>query len=457
MRKLSLKEMWKLIPVNHKFKVSSALILLGVFIGLFLLMTGVIKDYYLDLNPQFLIEEVQALAVTQLQKEDFSSYHLSEAQERFAELESTLVRKNILQMDAWNTAGRIAYSANQSRIGESFAENERFQQAMMGIAVVEIDTIPLENLTTTGMEHVKVVFVPLVYPGETEPSGLIEIHQNVETLKGILYSTRASLALLFVLSLLVIYVALNKFYVDAQRGLENAIHHLEDLNAKKNDFISITAHELKTPITVVSGYSELLLKEVKKFPKKTKERIELVGDTIRRMNKYVNEMLDISRIDLDTLDLVYGEVDVPSFLKKRVKGFQPMLKEKKLRLELECGRGVGKATIDKDRVWQVIVNLVTNSIKFSPQGKKIFLDVKKADEMLEFSVRDEGPGIAKEHQERIFERLYQVDPASTRKHGGLGLGLAICKGFVEGMGGELSLESELGKGATFTFTIPIKR
>jgi len=449
--------MWKLIPVDHKFKVSSAAILLVVFVILFFLMNGVIKDFYLDLNPQLLIEEVQYLAVSELHKQDFSDSSLSGAQERLAKLEDILISKGIIQMDVWDTSGRIIHSANQSRVGEAFPENERFQQAMMGIAVVEIDAIPLENLSSAQREQIKVVMVPVIYEEETDPSGIIEIHQTVETLRGIIISTMIELGLLFVVSLLIIYFTLNAFYVDAQRGLETAILHLEDLNAKKNDFISITAHELKTPITVVSGYSELLLKEVKKFPKKTQERIEIIGETIRRMTKYINEMLDISRIDLDTLDLVYGEVDVVPFLQKMVKEFQPMLNEKKLHLELTCGRGVGKAELDQDRLWQVIVNLVTNSIKFSPPGKGIFLTVKKKGVMLEFSVRDEGPGIAEEFQEKIFERLYQVDPAATRKHGGLGLGLAISRGFIEGMGGELFLESELGKGATFTFTLPIKK
>lgn len=455
--RLSLLERWRNLPVNTKFHVLSLLSLLGVFIVLFYLMNGVITDYYVDLNPQLLIEEIQYLGLSGLQKEDFSGYHLPEAQERFTGLESALLHKGIIQMDLWEPSGRIIHSTNKSRVGESFPENERFQQAMNGIAVVEIDAIPMENFTSAQREQVKVVFVPLIYEGETDPSGIIEVHQNVETLKGILYSTMTELALLFVVSLLVIYFALNKFYVDAQRGLEEAIHHLKDLNAKKNDFISITAHELKTPITVVSGYSELLLKDVERFPKTAGERIEIIGDTVRRMTMYVNEMLDISRIDLKTLDLVYDEVDVPAFLRKRVREFQPMLRDKRLRLELECGSGVGKAEIDKDRLWQVIVNLVTNSIKFSPPGRGIFLIVRKKEPMLIFSVRDEGPGIAKEHQERIFERLYQVDPASTRKHGGLGLGLAISRGFIEGMGGELSLESELGKGATFTFTLPIRR
>ncbi len=452
----TLSGLWKGIPTTRKFQVSSALSLIVVFLILFPVLSSIVKDYYIDLNPQIIIDDVQILARTTLDKDDFTSYGLPEVQEHFDELDKLLRKRRVHKVEIWDKNGRIIFSENKSSVGLLNPNNERFQQAMQGIAVIEIDTLTLDNYTHTENEQIVVMFVPIMYPGVRGPSGVVEVHQRVTTLKGILYTTRIQLVALFFVSLIIIYVALNALYLEAERGMKEAIRHLEEMNAKKNDFISITAHELKTPITVVSGSCEMLNKHMKKMPRNMKEYLTMIDREIHRMNSLITEMLDISRIDLHTVEFVYNEEDVPDFMRKGVKELEPIMKKNKVKLDLRIDPEVGKAVIDSDRVWQVILNLVMNAVKFSPKGKSIYISIESKGKMLAFSVQDEGPGIAKEFQDKIFSRLYQVDPAKTRGHGGLGLGLAICKGLIQEMGGKIWVKSEPGKGAMFTFTVPIE-
>ncbi len=452
-----LREWWKSVPVHRKFQASTAVILLVVFVVLFLMVASTVRQSYMEVNPQILIEETKNLARERLKPGDFSAYDEAGAQEDFARLRASLRNYDVIQFMVFDTAGRVLYSDNSSEIGQTYEIDEYFEQAMSGnfpVVVSEYSLTP-GTLTQTKLEQVIEVYAPITPTGEEDALGLMKYSQRIDTLKGVLLTTLVKLALFFVGSLVVIYIALNAFFLEAQRGMEAAIKHLQDINAKKNDFISITAHELKTPITVVIGSYEMIMKDAKTLPSRFKEYFKMMKREIERMNSLITEMLDISRIDLKTVDFVYSEVDVPALLRNGVKGLETMLRKKRLSLRLSIGPSVGKATIDKDRVWQVVSNLVMNAAKFSQDGKNIFLSVAPEGEMLVFSVRDEGPGIAPEHRDKIFERLYQVDRAATRQHGGLGLGLAICKGFVEGMGGTITLEIELGHGATFSFTVPV--
>ena len=448
--RMDLASRWKDVPAQRKFQLFSALSLFLVFLLLFPILQTVIKEYYVQLNPSILAEQVQLISKGYLSPEDFEDAR----PERLLALERALAEQGMGQLRVWDARGEVLHAENHSMIGLRFPENERFQQAMLGLTVIEVDP---EGKAGGNYQQPMEIYVPMLFPDIKGPAGVIEIHQDVDTLTGILHTTRVKLVFFFLVSLVILYFILNAVYAESQRSMETALRELRLTSAKKNDFISIAAHELKTPITVIRGYAQLLQLKGRGVPPKVREVLDTIEKETERLESQINEMLDISRIDLQTLNFVYEETNVRAFLEERAGDIEQLARKKSMTFELQLGPGLGSAIIDKDRVWQVILNLAVNAIKFSPEGKRVWVKASRDKDTLLFSVKDEGPGIPRQFHTKIFERLYQVDPASTRRQGGLGLGLAICRGFIEAMGGRLWLQSEAGKGAEFSFTVPARR
>jgi len=161
-------------------------------------------------------------------------------------------------------------------------------------------------------------------------------------------------------------------------------------------------------------------------------------------------------MDLGVLKISWQNINVPDLIKEVREQMDIIIKSKNLKSEYKIESNLPIISIDKDKMIQVISNLINNAMHYTEKGK-ISLEAKKSNGNILFSVSDTGMGIPKEHIKGIFERFYQVDNPLTRKINGTGLGLSLCKGFVEAMGGKIWAESELGKGTTFYFTVPTKR
>ena len=226
---------------------------------------------------------------------------------------------------------------------------------------------------------------------------------------------------------------------------------------KKDEFLSVTAHELKTPLTSIRGFSELMQKpSIKKDKKKSETYLQIIIEDTRRLEKLVTDILDLSRVDLGTLKLDMGEVVVTELISELRQLEDLHVTSHKLKPIYKIEKNLPKIHTDQSRLLQVLSNLINNSVKFTEKGN-ITTEVFKKGPNVHFRVTDTGIGIPKSEHKKIFDRFYQVDSTYTRRVGGSGLGLAISKALVESMGGRLWLESKVGKGTTFEFTVKISK
>lgn len=238
--------------------------------------------------------------------------------------------------------------------------------------------------------------------------------------------------------------------------LEKAYDTLKALNKRKEEFVSIMTHEMKAPLFPIMGYTDLILKgKMGKTSKKQKEKIGVIAKSAANLNKLVYDMLDMSKIELHKMKLDIAKEDLADIAKESQDEFALKAREKKIGIKLECPARC-PAYCDRKRIVQVINNLVGNAIKFAPEKGLIIIGVKKEKESAVVSIKDNGIGISKEDQKRLFKRFSQVRKGEAKKvSGGTGLGLAISKGIVELHHGRIWVESEPGKGSTFIFTIPL--
>jgi signal transduction histidine kinase len=234
-------------------------------------------------------------------------------------------------------------------------------------------------------------------------------------------------------------------------------HEVERL---KTEFVSIVSHELRTPLTSILGYTELLL--ARSFaPAEQKQFVQTVYDQATHLSRLVEDLLSLSRLESGNMKLNRWVVGLHQIISELTSHLGELERH---RLLIRITDPLPPVYIDRDKIKQVLFNLLTNAIKYSPQGGEVELTVQRADDLpgdhppghwLLVSVRDQGIGIAKEDLRRIWERFYRVDNTNTRRIGGTGLGLSIARALVELHGGRIFVESEPDQGSTFSFTLPI--
>ena len=235
---------------------------------------------------------------------------------------------------------------------------------------------------------------------------------------------------------------------------EEARETAEVANRAKNDFLAVMSHELRTPLNAIIGYAELMhdgiagpVNEVQR------EQLSRVQLSANHLVELVDEILSFSRIESGQDNIRRGPVDVARVTKEAGALVEPVVTAKGLVFSLELPNEDATFTSDAAKVRQILVNLLSNAIKFTDQGE-IVLQSRVENGRVVFEVRDTGIGIAPENQERVFETFWQVDQTATRKAGGAGLGLSVSRRLARALGGDLSVESALGKGSRFRFWLP---
>jgi len=225
------------------------------------------------------------------------------------------------------------------------------------------------------------------------------------------------------------------------------------LEEAKSDFIATVSHELRTPLTAVLGAAQTLLRRDVVFtPERQTQLLEIIAAQAARLSKVTDEVLLASSLDRGEVRLDRSVLDVEEIVSETVDTMLHRVPETGS-LVLESSP-VGKAYGDRDRVQQVLVNLIDNAFKYSPGGGAVIVSTARRPGSVRVSVADEGPGVPPLEQSRIFEKFYRVDPRLTRTTGGTGLGLFISRELVERMGGEIGVESKAGAGSTFFFDLP---
>jgi hypothetical protein len=238
--------------------------------------------------------------------------------------------------------------------------------------------------------------------------------------------------------------------------LDKAKDRAEDADRLKSAFLATMSHELRTPLNSIIGFTGILQQEmVGPLNDEQKKQLGMVRDSSSHLLNLINDVLDLSKIEAGQMQTMMESIELPALIEKCIQTIQPQAEKKGLATEVEIEPGVGAITSDQKRVEQIILNLLSNAIKFTEHGK-IRVECSINEGQVLVRVIDTGIGIKNEDMEKLFKPFRQIDAAITRKYEGTGLGLSICKKFVELLGGKIWVESEWGKGSTFSFTLPVE-
>lgn len=230
----------------------------------------------------------------------------------------------------------------------------------------------------------------------------------------------------------------------------------QKLENMQTDFVANVSHELKTPLTTIKSYTETLLDGAADDPQTTRNFLSIIDTEADRMNRLVKDLLQLSRIDHQQESWHIKESNLIPLLKATVTKIEMMASQKKQHLNclFQPDQNI-MVVIDKDRIEQVVLNILSNSIKYTDEGGRIDIDVLTSDNQAKIIISDNGIGIAETELSRVFERFYRVDKARSRAMGGTGLGLSIAKQIVEQHNGNIEMESQEGKGTKTTISLPL--
>lgn len=240
------------------------------------------------------------------------------------------------------------------------------------------------------------------------------------------------------------------------RGVVAVLHDVTEtrrLEQIRSEFVANVSHELKTPVTSVKGFAETLLDGAMYDEATLREFLKIIYDESDRLHRLISDILDLSRIEQHRIPLKMEQLNVVDVITETAQTMRKRIEKKQLELVLPQKRHV-MMEADKDRLRQILLNLVTNAIAYTPDKGRIEISLIERENELDLIVSDTGIGISEKDLPRIFERFYRVDKARSRQSGGTGLGLAIVKHLVESYHGKIRVESEEGKGSTFIVTLP---
>jgi len=241
------------------------------------------------------------------------------------------------------------------------------------------------------------------------------------------------------------------------RDLNKMSRQLKEIDQMKSDFLASVTHELKSPLTSLIMYIDLFLQGAAgTLNEKAKKFLKIMERNSNRLSRFIDDLLDMAKIERGKMEIKKEPLEILPIVSETVELMKPQADEKDIEIAINIPDNLPLVFVDGDRTRQIITNLVSNSIKFTPEEGKISIKIQDDKEYLQVSISDTGIGIPPEQINRIFDKFEQVREVRERVKGpkGTGLGLAIVKSLVEAQGGKIWVESELDKGSTFYFTLP---
>lgn len=235
------------------------------------------------------------------------------------------------------------------------------------------------------------------------------------------------------------------------------VTRLKKLERIRTDFVANVTHEIRTPLTAVIGYLETLQAGALENPEDAKRFIDIMLKQARRLNRLVEDLMTISRIELGEVLLHFEEIVLPEVTENVISLLDATAAAKKIKIQNRLPQNLPQIKADRDRLIQVLVNVLDNAVKFTPDGGLITIDAEEKAENVELTISDTGIGIPREEIQRLGERFYRVDKTRSRELGGTGLGLSIVKHLMIAHGGRMEIESQMGKGTKVLLFFPVTK
>jgi len=251
------------------------------------------------------------------------------------------------------------------------------------------------------------------------------------------------------------YTGLEHKVAERTQALTIANEKLEEASKLKSQFLANVNHELRTPVSAIIGYGRLVLRETEgQISQLQRENLQDLLHNAERLLSQIDSLLDFAKIEAGKIEVRVEPVSVEELIRGAISTVEPTLKNGDVRLIQEIAPGIPALNTDREKLRQIILNLLDNAVKFTERGE-IKISASQQNGWFRLAVSDPGVGIGKENLTKIFEEFHQGDRSSNKRYKGTGLGLAIVKKFVNLLGGEVGVESEVGKGSVFTVTLPL--
>ena len=377
-------------------------------------------------------------------------------------------------------SGTITYAANHVLIGTPFSQPAELQQVLAGSVKRSVAT----TQTWRGQKHLKVlrVVVPVRQQGRAPAIGAVELDQDYKAVAVSVGDARGRLALILALALLALYLSLFPILHRVTRQLEANNRRLREdaderellleqaesaslalaaqndrlreLDRLKDEFVSLVSHELRTPLTSIRGYVELL-QEDGRLTEEQQRYLGVVDRNSARLLDLVSDLLFLAQVDAGKLAFELRPVELDLVVAECVEASQPAAAAKGVELVSSAERLPAPLQGDPARLAQVLDNLVSNALKFTPAGGRVEVRLSAADGVALIEVEDTGLGLAEDEREQLFERFFRSSRAAENAIPGTGLGLAIAKTIVERHGGRIELESAIDEGTTVRVELPL--
>jgi len=248
---------------------------------------------------------------------------------------------------------------------------------------------------------------------------------------------------------------LEKKIKERTNELVKSLRAIEVISKAKSDFISSVSHELRTPLTSVKGFSSLLVEEkFGKLPEEARKRLETIDENVDKLMDIVNTLLDIARIESGRMEIKIAPAEIVELINGVTELLMPQIQAKKIKLSLSTPKAL-EVYMDKSLIERVLINLINNAIKYTPEGGSILVSLKQTEHQALIGVKDTGCGIKQEDLEKIFEEFYRVNNPENVKLRGSGLGLSLVRRIIDTHKEKIWVESEVGKGSIFYFTLRV--
>ena len=249
--------------------------------------------------------------------------------------------------------------------------------------------------------------------------------------------------------------ALGAAFNEMAAELQRRAGERDQLETMKDEFVLTASHELRSPLTSVQGFAELLMLERDKLTTRQADTVEIILDNTRHLVRLLNDLLDLARSDTGRLTIKPTPTDAGALVEDAARTMRSQTEAKGQSLHLRVDLNLPRISVDRDRIRQVLVNLLTNAHEYCPEGAAISVTAERHDAEVVIAVNDDGPGMAEDQIEHIFERFTRGDAGLTQHVGGTGLGLAISRSLVELHGGTIEALSKPGRGSTFRVRLPV--